>query len=162
MQRIIGGKGYTAQTTVTRPANTTAYAAGDVVGATAAAITFADIGATFGHIVITDADLRIDVTALPSGMTTFRLHLYDATPASELADNAVWDLPAGDRVNYLGYIDFDQMVDVGSTLFVQMTGINKKVKMGSSPNLYGYLTTNAIFTPTSAGVKSIRLNAFGA
>ena len=162
MQRIIGGKGYTAQTTVTRPANTTAYAAGDVVGATAAAIKFADIGATFGHIVITDADLRIDVTALPSGMTTFRLHLYDATPASELADNAAWDLPAGDRVNYLGYIDFDQMVDVGSTLFVQMTGVNKKVKMGSEPNLYGYLTTTAGFTPSSATVKSIRLNSFGA
>ena len=162
MQRIIGGKGFTAQATVTRPADTTAYAAGDVVGATAAAITFADIGATFGHIVITDADLRIDVAALPSGMTTFRLHLYDATPPSALADNAAFDLPAGDRVNYLGYIDFDQIVDVGSTLYVQMTGVNKKLKMGSEPNLYGYLVSTSGFTPSSAAVKSIRLNSFGA
>ena len=162
MQRIIGGKGFTAQATVTRPADTTAYAAGDVVGATAAAITFADIGATFGHIVITDADLRIDVAALPSGMTTFRLHLYDATPPSALADNAAFDLPAGDRANYLGYIDFDQIVDIGSTLYVQMTGVNKKLKMGSEPNLYGYLVTTAGFTPSSAAVKSIRLNSFGA
>ena len=161
MQRIIGGKGYTAQTTVTRPANTTAYAAGDVVGATAAAITFADIGATFGHIVITDADLRIDVTALPSGMTTFRLHLYDATPASAFADNAAFDLPAGDRVNYLGYIDLGTPVDVGSTLFVQQ-GMTKTLKMGSEPNLYGYLVTTAGFTPSSAAVKSIRLTAIGA
>lgn len=162
MQRIIGGKGFTAQATVTRPADTTAYAAGDVVGATAAAITFADIGATFGHIVITDADLRIDVAALPSGMTTFRLHLYDATPPSALADNAAFDLPAGDRANYLGYIDFDQIVDIGSTLYVQMTGVNKKLKMGSEPNLYGYLVSVGGFTPSSATVKSIRLNSFGA
>lgn len=163
MQRKISGIGYTAQTSVTRPANTTPYSAGDVCGATAAAIEFKDIGPAFGHISITDADLRIDVTGVPAGMTTFRLHLYDATPASALADNAAWDLPAGDRVNYLGYIDLGTPVDVGSTLFVQTTGAgSKNIKMGSTPNLWGYLVTTAAFTPASDAVKTVRLNSQGA
>ena len=161
MQRIIGGKGYTSQVDFTRPANTTAYTAGDVVGSAAAAISLTDIGHEFGHIIITDADLRIDVTSIPSGMTTFRLHLYSVTPPSALADNAAWDLPAGDRSAYLGYIDFDTPVDFGSTLFVSMTGINKKLKMGSTAGLFGYLVTNAGWTPSSATVKSIRLNSVG-
>lgn len=154
--------GHSAQSTVTRPANTTAYTAGDVVGATAAAIEFARMGEIRGHIIITDADLRIDVSAVPSGMTTFRLHLYDATPPSALADNAAWDLPAGDRANYLGYIDFTAPVDVGSTLFVQTNGTgSKKIKMGATASLFGYLVTNGGYTPGSADVLAVRLNAKG-
>jgi len=154
---------YTAQTAFTRPADTTAYTAGDVCGATAAAIKFTGIGESYGHIIITDADLRIDVTGVPAGMTTFRLHLYNVTPPSALADNVAWDLPAGDRAIYLGYIDFDTPVDVGSTLFVQSSGTgSKQVKMGATSSLFGYLVTTAGFTPTSAAVKSVRLNARGA
>ena len=151
--------GYTAQTAVTRPADTTAYTAGDVVGATAAAIKFTNIGPALGHIIITDADLRIDVTGVPSGMTTFRLHLYNVTPPSALADNAAWDLPAGDRASYLGFVDFDTPVDVGSTLFISMSAVNKKMKMGATSSLYGYLVTGAGWTPSSAAVKSVRLNS---
>lgn len=160
MQRVIHGRGYCSQVTVTRPANTTAYAAGDVVGATAAAITFPDIGRDFDVVTITDADLRIDVTSVPAGMTSFRLHLYNVTPPSALADNAAWDLPSGDRAAYLGYIDLGTPVDVGSTLFVQASAINKVVSLKTS-SLYGYLVTNGGFTPTSAAVKSIRLCARG-
>ena len=161
MQRVIGGKGYVSQVSVTRPANTTAYTAGDVVGATAAAIEFADIGPSFGVISITDSDLRGDVTGVPAGMTSFRLHLYNVTPPSALADNAAWDLPAGDRASYLGYIDLGTPVDVGSTLFVQSTGTGSKLIQMKTTSLFGYLVTNGAFTPTSAAVKSIRLCARG-
>lgn len=153
-------RSFDSQTTVTRPADTTAYAAGDVVGATLAAIEFRNIGDAGQSIAITDADLRIDVTGVPAGMTTFRLHLYNANPPSAFADNAAWDLPAGDRLAYLGYIDFGTPVDVGSTLFVQTDGSgSKQIKMGASSSLWGYLVTNGGFTPTSAAVNAIRLNA---
>lgn len=153
-------RSFDSQTTFTRPADTTAYTAGDVVGATLAAIEFRNIGDHGQSILITDADLRIDVTSVPAGMTTFRLHLYNATPPSALADNAAWDLPAGDRLAYLGYIDLGTPVDVGSTLFVQTDGSgSKQIKMGASSSLWGYLVTNGGFTPTSAAVKAVRLNA---
>ena len=155
------GAGYSSQPTVTRPANTTAYTAGDVVGATAAAITFARIGPANGQIIITDVDYRVDLTAVPSGMTSFRLHLYNATPPSALADNAPWDLPSGDRASYLGYIDLGTPVDVGSTLYVQTSGVNKKLAMGATTSLFGYLVTNGAYTPASAGTQAPRLNAVG-
>jgi len=161
MQRIIAGKGYVSQTSFTRPADTVAYTAGDVVGAAAAAITFADIGPDFGVISITDADLRVDVAAVPAGMTSFRLHLYSVTPPSALADNAAWDLPAGDRASYLGYIDIGSPVDVGATLFVQTAGTGSKTIEVKAGKVFGYLVTNGGFTPSSAAVKTIRLGSIG-
>ena len=158
----VSGLGYSSQPTVTRPADTTAYTAGDVVGAAAAAITFASIGPANGQIIITDVDYRVDLTAVPGGMTSFRLHLYNATPPSALADNAPWDLPSGDRASYLGYIDLGTPLDVGSTLFIQTSGVNKKLAMGTTTSLFGYLVTNGGYTPASAGTQAPRLNALGA
>jgi hypothetical protein len=133
---------YKSQPTVTRPANTTAYAAGDVVGG---AITFAELPKGI-NLLVTSAALRIDVAAIPTGMTSFRLHLYSLTPPSALADNAVWDLPAGDRACYLGYIDIGSPADVGSTLFVQADGVNKHL-LSRGTGVFGYLVTNGGFTP---------------
>lgn len=158
----VKSNGYVASVSITRPADTTAYNAGDVVGATAAVWTFPLIGASGGQIIIMGVDCRIDVAAIPSGMNSFRLHLYDATPPSALADNAVWDLPAGDRASYLGYLDVGSPVDVGSTLFVQSDQINKKVKLNASTSLFGYLVTNGGYTPALSTVKTIRLHTLGA
>lgn len=158
---ITGGIGYVSQVTVTRPANTTAYTAGDVVGAAAAAIEFPNIGQAGSAISINDADLRMDVSAVPAGMTTLRLHLYNVTPPSAAADNAAWDLPSGDRASYQGYIDLGTLVDVGGTLYVQTNGMGRKIVQLVSTSLFGYLVTNAGFTPGSADVYAIRLAAEG-
>lgn len=157
---ITNSSGYSSQITVTRPANTTAYSDGDIVGATAAAITFTNLGPASGFISLNDADLRIDLAAVPAGMTSFRLHLYNATPPSALADNASWDLPSGDRASYLGYVDLGSPIDVGSTLFVQTGGTGaKNIAMGVTASLFGYLVTNTGYTPTSAATLTIRLNS---
>jgi hypothetical protein len=139
--------GYSSQPTVTRPANTTAYTAGDVVGG---AITFTSAGPSGGYVYVTTADLRINVTAIPSGMTTFRLYLYDVTPPSALSDNAAWDLPSGDRSAFLGYIDLGTVADLGSTLYTQANAPGLQVKLASaSTSLYGYLVTAGAFTPAA-------------
>lgn len=133
---------FKSQPTVTRPANTTPYNAGDVVGG---AIEFPEIPKGIG-LVVTSAHLRIDVGSIPSGMTSFRLHLYSVTPPSAIADNSAWDLPAGDRASYLGYIDLGSPADVGSTLFTQVDGISKQIHSRGT-GMYGYLVTNGGFTP---------------
>lgn len=161
--QYIRGLAYHAQTSFTRPNDSTAYAALDVVGATAAALEFTNIGPANGHILITDIDLRVDVASVPSGMAAFRLHLYNATPGSALADNAAFDIPSGDRASYLGYIDLPVPVDMGATLFSQPAPqVPKKVKMGVTTSLFGYLQTIAGYTPTTQAVKAIRLNAVSA
>jgi hypothetical protein len=147
--------------TVTRPNDTAGYTAGDVIGTatgSTAAILFSGIGPTGGVIRITGSRLEIDVATIPSGLTSFRLHLYNATPSSALGDNAVWDLPSGDRPNYLGYVDLGSPVDVGSTLYVQQTGLDYDFVLASS-DLYGYLVTNGTYTPTAQSVKKITLYA---
>lgn len=150
------------QITITRPANATAYSAGDCIGAPAAALTFVT-GLTSGQrAMLTSADLEYDVAALPAGMTTCRLYLYSVTPPSAIADNAAWDLPSGDRASYLGYIDLGQLVDLGSTLFVQTDNINKQLQLSGSANLFAYLVTTAGFTPAgNSEVLRVRLHFLG-
>lgn len=139
---------YKSQPTITRPANVTAYTAGDVVGGV---VTFLDMASTIGRdVVIISADLRINITAIPTGMSSFRLYLYNGTPPSALADNAAWDLPAGDRAAFLGFVDVGSPADLGSTLFCQVDALNKQVRMGAAETaLYGYLVTNGGFTPAA-------------
>lgn len=140
--------GFMSQPTVTRTANTTPYTAGDVVGGV---IQFKQIGNFQQHILITSADLRINVTAIPSGMTSFRLHLYRATPPSALVDNDAWDLPSGDRSVYIGYVDLGSIIDWGSTLFCQVDSINKHVMLGGGTDctLFAYLQTVGAYTPAA-------------
>lgn len=154
------GNGYSSGVvSITRPSNTTAYTAGDVYGATAAAITFPTMGPSGGgSIIITSATFEKDVTALISGETIYTLHLYSVTPPSALADNAAWDLPSGDRASYLGSISLGTPVDLGSTLYVEQNGINKQVTLASG-SLYGYLVTAGAFTPASATVIRLCLHA---
>lgn len=151
---------------VPRPNDTAAYLALDVIGTSTSAggavLSFASIGPSGGTIIITSADLRIDVNAIPSGMTSFCLHLYNGSPNSNLGDNGAWDLTSGDRATYLGYIDLGAPVDVGSTLFCQVDGVNKQVKLSGGTTLYGYLVTIGAYTPAAQTNHQVRLNAIPA
>lgn len=153
---------YTSSASFTRPNDTTPYSANDVIGAatgSTAAVEFAAVGPSGGEILIQSASYRVDVTSVPSGMSTMRLHLYSATPGSALGDNAAWDLPSGDRASYLGYVDIGTPVDLGSTLWVETHNIGKRVKLADGvTSLYGYLVTVGAFTPTAQAVKTIRLH----
>lgn len=145
-----------------RPADTNAYTAGDVLGASTgatAALTFSGVGRpeASGYHVIRGAELRIDATAVPSGMSFFTLHLYSATPPSALADNAAFDLPSGDRSVYLGSVVIGTPVDLGSTLYVRADNLNVDVELTGTA-LYGYLVSSAAWTPAARTVFTVTLH----
>jgi hypothetical protein len=146
----------------TRPANTTAYTAGDVVSDSTSAPTifeFTNIGYAGGRVVLQSASLRIDVGSVPAGMGAFRLHLYTSSPTA-INDNAAFNLPAADRSKYVGYVELTTPQDLGDTLWSQTDYIGLQIKLDSaSTSLYGILETRSAFTPTSAAVKTLRLNA---
>lgn len=151
--------GHTTSVSFTRPSDTTAYTAGDAVGATggSAILTFASMGKTTGgNVMIAGVDLEIDVASVPSGMTTFKLHLYNASPTA-IADNAAWDLVAGDRAKYLGYVAIATPEDMGSTLWSQNAQVDKQVLLASG-SLYAVLQTVGAYTPTSAAVKVVTIH----
>jgi hypothetical protein len=155
--------GASASAAFTRPNDTTAYAAGDAIGAASAVLTFAGLGAGSSpgrNLLIASASLRIDVNAVPAGMGAFRLHLYTAAPDA-IADNAAWDLAsAGDRAKYQGFIDFPAPSDLGSTLWSQADGINHQVQLADgAAALYGVLQTTGAFTPTAQAAFTVTLRA---
>lgn len=150
-----------ASATVTRPNDTTAYGAYDVIGPTGggtAALSFAGVGpADGGDVLIRGVSLRIDATALIASEAGYRLHFYNVTPPSALADNTTWDMPSGDRSAYLGYLDTGTIVDLGSTLWVESNGLAKPVKLLSG-TLYAYLATVAGHTPTAQRVYTVNVH----
>ncbi len=153
--------GYSASVTLTRTADTNAYAANDVLGAATgatAALQFASMGPSGGKIIITSATLEIDATAVISGETSYNLYLYSVSPPSALGDNAAFDIPSGDRASLLGKISLGTPVDEGSTLYIQTDGINKQIALAGT-DLFAYLVTVGGYTPTSARVHKINLQA---
>ena len=152
------------QATITRPADTTAYTAGDVVGQSPATnLTFANVLSTAGaQFIIAGVTLEIDVATLPSGMGTFRLHLFDSAPTA-IADNAVFSIVDADRLKYLGFIEIDTPVDVGATiLWLQVFNANLAGKLATgSTTLYGQLETRAAYTPTASAVKKVTIHPLG-
>jgi hypothetical protein len=125
-----------------------AYGAGDVIS-TAKSFAFGAAPAARAFM-ITTVHLLVAHTAVISGETSYRLHLYNVTPPSAHADNDAWDLPSGDRSAYLGYVDLGTPVDVGSTLYVETSGVNKQFILPASGTIYGELVTNGAFTATAA------------
>jgi hypothetical protein len=155
-------QGYTSSASITRTADTNAYTAGDVIGAatgSTAAVEFVNIAPPSGDrdVLITSTELEIDASAVPSGMTSFNLYLYSATPPGALGDNAAFDLSSGDRASFLGKISLGTPVDEGSTLYVSVDGINKHIR-AASRSLFGYLVTVGGYTPASGTVHKITLH----
>lgn len=156
----VSSPGIISSASQTRPNDTTAYAALDVVGTDPATnLSFTGVGSVDGgHVIITGVSLRCDVAAVPSGMSSFRLHLYNAAPTA-LADNAAFNLIAADRDKYLGFIEIGTPVDLGDTIYSRNDNTNFKVKLASaSSTLYGVLQTVGGFTPTAQAVKTISLH----
>jgi len=148
----VDGTAYAATVSFTRPANVTAYTAGDVIGTGAsndAIHTLSSIGSSGGYVVVQSIELVLGISAVPSGMTSFRVHFYDSSPTAA-ADNSVFDVASGDRAKYLGYIDMPAPVDLGSTCFTQIDYPGKLFKLASaSTSLFCELQTVGGFTPAA-------------
>lgn len=157
---------YQAAVAMTRPANTTAYAAGDMIGradagtpanAGDAIMEFTEIGPKGGAVRIAAVDLLV-AQAANTGMGNFTLHLYNAAPAAKL-DNAAFDLEAADRTKYLGSVLIGTPADLGSALYVENSDLKGKiVKLGAeATSLWGVLVGAGTDTPTSGGVYTTKL-----
>jgi hypothetical protein len=156
--------GFRSTVTITRPSNTTAYTAGDVVGDTggSAILTLSSMGPNGGYILLQSAALIFSDSTVPSGMANFRVHLYSASPTA-IADNAAFDLASGERANYMGFFDIPTPVDFGSTLYAQTDYIGRMVKMATgSTTLYAEIETKGAYTPVSASTIELRLSTLEA
>jgi hypothetical protein len=156
----VDGKAYRTTATITRPSNTTAYTAGDVVGDTggSAIISLTAAGPTAGFVIIQSISLVFSDSTVPSGMGAFRVHLYSASPTA-IADNAAFDLVSGERDTYMGYVDLPAPQDLGSSIYTQTDYPGRLIKLAAaSTTLFAELETRGAYTPVSASTVSIRVN----
>jgi hypothetical protein len=148
---------YIAKVAVTRPDDTTPYAANDVVGTDPASVieltNIAPQGG--GTVVLLYASLMINVGSGGGGQ--MRLHLYSSAP-SAIADNAAFNLPSGDRAKYLGYITLGAPVDLGDTMFSEDDFLRKTITAASS-SVWAIAETTGVFTPAAQAVRTWELRS---
>jgi hypothetical protein len=147
-------------TTITRPANTTAYTAKDAIAdktAAATILTFTNAAQAAGRGgYVVGATVMTDQTA---NTAQFKLHLFHTAPGAVVVDNAAMTAPLWtDRASYVGSIIFAAAAQEGGAgaAFAQLTtGAEPQFPMpfvcaAADSNLYGMLETLDAFTPASA------------
>lgn len=152
--------GTTIRAEFTRPSDTTAYAANDVVGYTGSADTtliaaiFSENGGT-GYVV--KAELWTDQAA---NVSPFRMYLFNVEP-TPIADNSAFTLLYADISKCIGYIDFSNVSQEGSGSTGALglwTGQLFAKADASADDIYCVLVTKAAFTPASAQKFTICLS----
>lgn len=151
---------------VTRPADTTAYAAGDAVTDSTSAptvITFTNVAkANNGGGTIVSAELIDSANQSTKGI--FELWVFDTTVTPD-NDNAVFTPTDAELATLVGIIPFDvsyvgdaQSGANGNAVY-QANFLNLPFKAGAaSRNLFGLLVVRNAYTPVSGEVFTIRLN----
>ena len=149
---LVTGGAYRSTVSFNRPSNTTAYTAGDVVGATAGSAihTLTTAGPSGGYILLQSISMATHDTSVPAGMASFRIHFYNASPTA-IADNAAFDLLTTDHGKYLGYVDLPTPQDFGSSIYTQSDYSGRLMKLATgSTSLFIEIETKGAFTPVSA------------
>lgn len=142
----------TASDSFSRPANTTAYAAGDLVAnsATAGSVTPLSWNVGEGKIV----GVRISKSGTGVTGADIDLHLYDATPTVANGDNGAWS--SNKAADYLGYVDMGTMV-AHTDGAVKRTGLAPADQIYGSGVVYGLLEIQGTYTPASGETFTVVL-----
>lgn len=102
------------------------------------------VPAVGSHLRITSATLQINGGTIET--TAWRLHLYTVTPPSAYTDTTTFDIVTNDLTIYLGYVDLSQVLDLGTTLYIDMPALNKQIKL-TGTSVFGYLVNGTTLTP---------------
>jgi hypothetical protein len=147
----------------TRPADTTAYAAGDLVANSTVAASVVPLSWTAARVpagsgMVRRARLKKSGTAVANA--SFRLHLYGADPSAASGitngDNGAW---LTKESGYLGSFDCDMsgatgraFSDSAEVLGVPAVGTEVNFSLASGQAVYGLLEARAAYAPASAEV----------
>ncbi len=154
------------QALLTRPADTTPYAAGDAIGAAGNVVFAFDFGAVgLKAGFITHARLIREDTAATA--PRFTAHIHDAAPASVPAgDNAAHPLLWANRASRRGLIDFTapRASDAAGGTCLEYAGVLSTTTGGipfkaADGIVRAILTTRDVFTPGSAKGYLLELGA---
>jgi len=151
----------------TRPANTVAYATGNLVAnsTTAGAVVpmsfpLTGISGTGQTIVLRT---RLSKTGTSPTNASFRLHLYEAAPVVANGDSGAWS--TSKAANYLGNIDIASMFGFtdGCTGYgAAAAGAEMRMRLSAGTTLYGLIEARAAYTPGNAESFTVYLECLDA
>jgi hypothetical protein len=157
----VGGHIAAVSANFTRPADTTAYASGDLVANSTTAgsvvpMTFAVARVADKGFMVRRARMKKSTTGITNA--SFRLHLYKQSPVPSNGDNGVW---LTDEKNYLGAIDITidkAFTDAAKGIGIPNTGSEiSGVPDSGTVNIYGLIEARAAYTPGNAEVFTVTL-----
>ena len=142
-------QGYTATATFTPAA--AAYLAGDVMDV-AKSMAWVDkdgVAVPANSLVrVLTAIIKIGVTSVPAGQTSYSLACFSVTPPSAQADNAAYSLAAGDLASYLGKFSLGTPVDEGDALYIKTQYVDFDMRLVGT-GFYAELITDGAHTPAA-------------
>ena len=163
MVQSVDIKSYATQVraSITRPANTTAYTANDVVSdATGDAhYTFSDmanVGRQTGEIVTAKCISSGNESTLPD----CDLYLYD-TDIADVADNAAFAATDAENLRCVGVLNFAQASwkSSGASSICELKNVGLQYKcLNKNLQLFGQLVMRNAYTPISAEVFTVVLD----
>jgi len=143
-----------AGSTITRPADTTPYASGDLLANSASAGsvvagTFAGtVSAAGGFIRVETIRLQKSGTGVTGG--SFRIHLFSATPGTVInGDNGVFSMP---RAGYVGAVDVTvdrPFSDGAAGSGIPTTGTARLITIPAGTTLFYLVEVRGAYTPIS-------------
>jgi hypothetical protein len=155
-----------ASATITRPANTDAYTAGDVITATVAAVCeFEDVARVAGGGGTIRAAMLLDSAYVATSLLA-DLFLFDTAPAID-ADNAAWTPTDAELLTLVGVIRFetaatwspgDLTAGAGGNNVYLARGVNLEYLCAAEDtSLYGVLVARNAYVPVSGEVWTLKL-----
>ena len=157
---VVGGKTRRVSDTLTRPANTTQYAAGDQVSDSTSAPTilnFADIGVYDGISDKNASGVILTATCICSKAETVKpnleLYLFTLSTITVNNDNAAWAPTDAELNDCIGVVVFNSWKVGSGNSIAFVKGLNIPFQcQDSDKDLYGLVVERGTYTPTSAEV----------
>lgn len=144
-------------TSVTRPADTTAYTANDVwadstSAPTSGGFTLTGAGrASGGSGVITD--IMFTSSAVPGTLLQGELHVFNQA-ATAVNDNAAWNLSDSDALNRIAIVPFTLLADANNSYY-HAQNLNIGFTCSGSANLRYLIKVKNAYTPISSEVLTV-------
>lgn len=158
----VGFKTQKITDSITRPSNTTAYAAGDVISEVTNNDhhTFSDMSrhVNYGKDTGTILSARLISSVAGSPNLDGELWLFH-TDIAEVADNSAAAVTDAEMLTLIGIIDFPagQWKTAGANAVCSVDGLNIPYKTDATAKVYGQLIARNAYTPASAEVITVDL-----
>lgn len=158
---VVPPGGTTPSANFTRPANTTAYASGDLVANHTTAGSVVPLSWVVAREAAGSGSIRrarISKTGTSTTNAVFYVHLYRSSPTVTNGDNGVW--LSSQAATYLGAfsVTVDKVFSDGSAgTGAPLVGSEINFKLPSTDTIYGLIEARGAYTPTSAEVFTVEL-----